>query len=161
MYARKVNFNDVTNIPNLKITFQKTEDVLYVVEKYFKFNYEDEWFDDPFVQKMVEDVDNTVVKNAGDIVSPVFGHISPDSLSGGVKALILMLKDDRTIWATACGDNCAKWILEIAKLRSFTICLEHDMLFPTDFDAYCIDNATVIHSLKDYRRCMMECLYCI
>lgn len=50
-------------------------------------------------------------------------------MPGGVKALILMLKTDEEIWATACGDNCAKWIIKIAEMKELTICLEHFMSF--------------------------------
>lgn len=161
MNAKKVNAFTQFNKPNLQITFKKTKEVLYLVDKYFKFNYYEEWFDDPLVKEMVLDVDDTLVKNASDINSPVLGNISVNELSGGVKALILMLKEDRIIWATACGDNCAKWILEIAKRKKITICLEHNMEFEKDFDAYCIDNDKFIHSLDDYWGCVLECLYCI
>jgi len=166
MDAKTLNaFNNAVcpleQLSNLSITFKKTEDVLYAVDQYFNFNYEDEWLDDPFVQAMIEDVDNSTVISANCIQSPVLGTIPAEKLSGGVKALILMLKEDRIIWATACGDNCAPWILEIAKQKKITICLEHDMDFPVDFDAYCIDNNKFIHSLEEYRRCMLQCLYCI
>ena len=60
--------------------------------------------------------------------------IAPTMISGGVKALILMLKEDFIIWGTACGDNCSKWIIEIAKQKDFTICLEHVMNFPEEFE---------------------------
>ena len=67
---------------------------------------------------------------------------------------ILMLKGcDRIVWATACGDNCAKWILEIAKQKDLTICLSHIMEFEEDFERYCIDNHLSVQDileLKDY-----------
>ena len=36
-----------------------------------------------------------------------------------------MLKTDEEIWATACGNNCTKWITEIAKKKDVKISLEH------------------------------------
>ena len=37
--------------------------------------------------------------------------------------------------ASACGDNCAKWILRIAGKKNLTINLHHIMDFGKDFEA--------------------------
>ena len=142
----------------LYITFKKSKDVLMFVDNYFNLNYDDAWLADPFVQEMILDVDGSRVINNEVINSPVLGMISPTELSGGVKALILMLKENRVVWATACGDNCAKWIIEISKKKDITICLSHIMEFPFDFSAICIDNDAVINTIDDYRGCVLECL---
>lgn len=142
----------------LYITFKKSKDVLMFVDNYFNLNYDDAWLADPFVQEMILDVDGSRVINNEVIDSPVLGMISPTELSGGVKALILMLKESRVVWATACGDNCAKWIIEISKKKDITICLSHIMEFPFDFSAICIDNDAAISTIDDYRGCVLECL---
>lgn len=53
------------------------------------------------------------------IDSPVLGPISTKELSGGVKPLTLMAFDEsgKVFNASACGDNCAKWILERNPLK--------------------------------------------
>lgn len=67
---------------------------------------------------MIQDVDNSSVVSAHVIESPVLGAITPQSLSGSVKVLILMLKDDSFIYnLSSCGNNCAKWVLEIAEKK--------------------------------------------
>ena len=68
------------------------------------------------------------------IESPVLGLISTKELSGGVKTLILMAFDDegRIFNASACGDNCAKWILKIAEKKDPTLNLRHRMDFGKD-----------------------------
>lgn len=142
----------------LYITFKKTEDVLFYIDNYFDLNYDDIWFDDPLVKQIIQDVDKSTVIMNGIIDSPVLGKIPPAHLSRGVKALILMLKDDRTVWATACGDNCSKWIIKISKIRDVTICLVHIMEFESDFEAICLDNGKKIATIDDYRRCVGECL---
>lgn len=142
----------------LYITFKKSEKTLIFVDGYFDLNYGDEWLLDPFIQQIIYDVDKSEVLDAGAVKSPVLGIISPTALSGGVKSLILMLKEEREIWATNCGDNCAKWIIEISKLKDITICLSHFMEFPCDFDAFCLDTGTEIHTLNDFRGCEIECL---
>ncbi len=64
---------------------------------------------------MILDVDRSTVLEPRLIDSPVLGAISPRELSGGVKTLILMAKDDtgKVFNTSACGDNCARWILEM------------------------------------------------
>ena len=113
----------------LKVRFGMGEHAIFNSDHYFDFQYEDEWFDDPLVQEMIEDVDKSKVIGPMCIQSPVLGMIAPTALSGGVKALILMLKTDEEIWATACGDNCAKWIRKISEMKDLTISLEHFMNF--------------------------------
>ena len=65
---------------------------------------------------MIRDVDSSAVISAHVIESPVLGAITPKELFGGVKVLILMLKDDSFVYNMSnCGNNCAKWILKIAE----------------------------------------------
>ena len=91
-------------------------------DTYFKYNYEEEWFNDNLVKTMVFDVDSSIVESPHMINSPILGQIAPERLSGGVKALIIMYKEpDLIVNASACGDNCAKWILEIGKRTDLTI----------------------------------------
>lgn len=61
-------------------------------DTYFKYNYEDEWFEDDFVKMMVQDVDGSTVVSAHSIDSPVLGIIAPERFSGGVKPLLLCIK---------------------------------------------------------------------
>ncbi len=61
-------------------------------DTYFKYNYEDELFEDDFVKMMVQDVDGSTVVSAHSIDSPVLGIIAPERLSGGVKPLLLCIK---------------------------------------------------------------------
>ena len=75
----------------LSIRFGTTKDTIIDVDNYFDFEYEDEWLQDEFVQKMILDVDKSEVLDSGVIKSPILGLIPPTEISGGVKALILML----------------------------------------------------------------------
>lgn len=72
---------------------------------------------------MIQDVDKSTVLDSGVIDSPVMGKIPPTSLSGGVKTLILMKNEPEKIFnASACGDNCAKWILHLAAILYSVAC---------------------------------------
>lgn len=118
------------------------------IDSYFRNNYEDEWLEDPLVRKMVKDIDDSEIISAHKVVSPVLGDISPLDLSTGVKALIFMYKEtDNEFWATACGDNCAKWIKKFWDEFGITISLEHFMSFG-DNSFLCIDADT--EQITDY-----------
>ena len=107
-----------------------SDDTIDYIDSYFKNNYEDEWLDDELVKEMVLDIDNSVIESPYKISSPVLGDITPLDLSTGVKALILMYKEpENEFWATACGDNCAKWIKKFGDEMDITISLEHFMDF--------------------------------
>lgn len=84
---------------------------------YFDNRYEDEWITNPLTVEMIKDVDKSEVINAHLIDSPVLGTISVKEISGGGKKLILMAFDTsgKIFNASSCGDNCAKWILQISR----------------------------------------------
>lgn len=128
------------------------------IKSYFKHSFDPEWFNDPFVQEMVLDIDKSKIISPYCIQSPVWGQIPPDMLSGGVKALVLMLKTDWKINASKCGDNCSKWILKIAEKKDLTISLEHLMDFGCDFNATITNDNSKVNSLFDYFVKGIKCL---
>lgn len=135
------------------------EDSNYVFspDTYFKYNYEEEWFEDELVKEMVQDVDGSTVVSEHIINSPVLGMIAPERLSGGVKALIIMYKEPHLIVnASACGDNCAKWILEIGKKQDITIRLGYEMEFNEPFDICIKNSGNVIHKYIDFLKEFQE-----
>ena len=73
----------------LRIHFGETDHVEYG-PSWFKYNYKPEWFKDPFVQKMIREVDGSTYVDGLVIDSPVLGPIPPERLSGGVKTLIMI-----------------------------------------------------------------------
>lgn len=66
--------------------------------------------------------------------------------------MLLMLNEpDKIFNASTCGDNCAKWILEIGKRQDITINLRHMMDFGmnTRFDIVIKNGGEVVHSMKE------------
>ena len=125
---------------------------IYNTNVYFKNTYESEWLESELAKKMIQDVDDSEVLGGECIKSPVLGQIPPERLSGGVKTLLLMLNEpDRIFNASTCGDNCAKWILEIAKQKDLTINLRDMMNFgkDTDFEIKIKNGGEVVHSMKE------------
>ena len=136
----------------LSIIYGDMQNSIYNTNVYFKNTYEPEWFESDLAKKIVKDIDNSDVLSGECINSPVLGQIPPERLSGGVKTLLLMLNEpDKIFNATTCGDNCAKWILEIGKQKDLTINLRHMMGFgkDTEFEIRIQNGGEVVHSMKE------------
>ncbi len=137
----------------LSIIFGNADNTIYHPPTYFDNTYEDNWITAPLSVEMIKDVDKSEVVGPHLIQSPVLGPISTKELSGGVKTLILMAFDEtgKVFNASACGNNCAKWILKIAESKDLTINLRHVMDFGDgDFKARILNNGIVVNSVKEY-----------
>lgn len=68
--------------------------------------------------------------------------------------MILMAfdKSGRIFNASSCGDNCAKWIVELGKKKDLTINLHHVMDFSSvpEFEAVMLNTNVVVHSYGEY-----------
>lgn len=135
----------------LNIYYGKMEEAIFNTSVYFKNVYENNWITDSFTKEMIFDIDKSTVIGDAVIDSPVLGKIAPVSLSGGVKTLILIKNEPEKIFnASTCGDNCAKWILRIAKEREITINLRHLMNFGDEnFDIRILNTHQIVHSMKE------------
>ncbi len=103
------------------------------IDTIFRGNYEDEWFDDPFVKDLVMEIDNSEVAGPYLIISPVLGPISFEKLSGGVKVLIMLYKmPEMEQWATSCGDNCFPAMARIGKIQDIKVKFSHCPRFLSD-----------------------------
>lgn len=115
----------------MTVTVNPPSDCMFTVSKFFDLNYMDDWFDDETVRRMVLDVDKTEVINAYTALSPVLGNIPIERISGGVKGLIMILKDpDKRVYSsTIFGGNCVPWITKLSSIVDFTIVMEHSLEF--------------------------------
>ena len=143
--ARKV-------INMLKIHFGELDSAEYG-PSWFKYNYKPEWLKDELVQKMIKDVDNSTYVDGLVIDSPILGPIPPERLSGGVMTLIMIYEKPELVFdATSCGQNCAKWLLEIGKLKDVTVNLEYMMTFEkyAPFEIYVVNEERIVTDPEDY-----------
>lgn len=136
---------------------KNTPKYIYGVDAYFNRKKKKEWFNDPFIKEVIKGIDNTIAVKDEYLESPIFGGMSPDRLSQGCKAVILMAKMNEIIYATKCGDNCAQYILEIAKHKDVHIMLHHclDFAYETNgkdikFEAKFVDSGKVTHTFYEY-----------
>ena len=135
----------------LRIFFGDMPDAIYNTEVYFKHIYDEEWFMDDFAKKVIKKVDKSEVIDVQAIKSPVLGIIPPTALSGGVKTLLLIKNcPDKVFNASTCGDNCAKFILELAKKQDITINLRHIMDFGKGkFTAEIMNDGTEVNNMQE------------
>lgn len=114
----------------LNIYFGDMAEAIYDPNVYFNNTYKDAWITRPLSVEMIKAVDKSDVIDERTISSPIFRNMSPKKLSGGVKTLMLIAYDrSRVFNASACGDNCAEWILKIAQKEKIVINLHHLMDF--------------------------------
>ena len=124
----------------LTIFYGDESNCVYNTNVYFKNTYEPEWFETELAKQIVREVDDSEVLSSECIQS------------GGVKTLLLILNEPEKIFnASTCGDNCAKWILEIGKREDVTINLRHMMDFGKDtvFEIKIKNGGEIVHSMKE------------
>ena len=136
----------------LNIYFGDMPEAIYNTSVYFDNSYQDDWITDDLTVKMIKSIDKSEVKGANVIISPVLGGIPVTKISGGVKTLILVSHDKsgHVFNASTCGDNCAKWLLEIGKTRDVTINLRHMMdIGKQKFEIKVLNNNETAHNMSE------------
>lgn len=137
----------------LNIYFGQTEQAIYNTSVYFNNVYLDNWLEDDFSRKMIKSIDKAVVLSGQAVESKILGVIPVTKISGGLKTLLLIYHEPEKMFnASTCGDNCAKWILKIAKKldRDITINLRHIMDFGDGtFEIKILNNDKVVHSMSE------------
>jgi len=135
----------------LSVYYGDMPEAIYNPALFFKNSYSDDWITDELSKEMIRDVDKSEVIGPRIIDSPVLGGITPRELSGGVKTLICIYKrPDRVFNASACGDNCAKWLLEIGERQDVTINLRHLMDFGENvFSVKVLNTDQTVHNMDE------------
>ncbi|MCR4831839.1 MAG: DUF4869 domain-containing protein [Pseudobutyrivibrio sp.] len=135
-----------------------SKNYIFDPDTFFDNTYEDEWITDDLSRKMIEDIDKSVVVGPHLIDSPVLGPISQKELSGGVKTLILINNDSKHVFnASACGDNCAKWLLEIGKNKNITVRLGYFMDFgKSPLEIKVVNTGKIVYSGEELDREVIE-----
>ncbi len=103
------------------------------------------------MRQMIRDIDTSEVITPQIVNSPVLGAIPVTQISGGVKAVILMLKKpELLIHGNSCGDNCAVWIDRIGKMQDIYVHLTYPMRFPENVILTVMDTGVVCNSYPEY-----------
>ena len=133
----------------LNIYFGEMPGAIYNTAAYFKNTYQGDWITTDFAREVIKGVDRAEVIDKHLIKSPMLGMVSPVELSGGTKTLLLIENYPNMVFnASTCGDNCARYILEIAKERDVTINLYHIMRFGKRFKVKVLNDGAVVDSME-------------
>lgn len=135
----------------LHVFFGNMPDAVYNTAVYFKNTYEDDWLTDDFAKKIIKSIDKSTVLSAHAIDSPVLGVIPPTQLAGGTKTLLLIKNcPDMIFNASTCGDNCARFLLELGKQSDITVNLRHLMNFGRrKFTIHVINDDVTVHCMEE------------
>lgn len=127
---------------------------VYNTSVYFDNTYLDSWIEDDFSKRMIKSIDKATVLSANAVDSKALGVIPVTKISGGLKTLLLLQHDHTKIYnVSTCGDNCAKWVLEIAKKYKgdMIINLRHIMDFgDKPFEIRIMNNDIIVHNMQEY-----------
>lgn len=130
----------------------KDPDVIRPAAVFFDMNCTEEWLQDDMIGKMIESVDKSKLEGLR-VVSPVLGDISIRDLSGGCKTLITMYNiPEAKYMSHELGDNCIKWVFEIAKIKDVTLVYSSYFPIPLEcepFDVKIANDGTVIHTMLE------------
>lgn len=135
----------------LNIYFGDMPSAIYNTSGYFNNVYLDSWLDDPLDREMIQAIDKGKPLGPNAVETEALGVIPPTKLSGGVKTLMLIHHlPDKVFNASNCGDNCARWILKIAKTQDITINLRHIMNFgKRKFRVNIVNNGQTVESMEE------------
>lgn len=148
----------------LKVMTGNIKNTSYNPPGQFSIRFKDEWLDDPFIIEIIDKIDNVEILEGHRLKHRDYGFMSPYDLSGGTQTLLLMYKDTAGIIynASKCGENCASFILEIAKRKGdLTIMLNYDMHIPIseEYPAYFINNGETYAWIEDLIEVVLDVLY--
>jgi hypothetical protein len=109
---------------------------------------------------MVKDVDETELVSSKLAYDYMGDAMHPRDLSSGVKCLILMYKVDCVlINGNKMGNNCAKWLIEIGKLRDCYMTLAYYMAFnrylkskDSEFVVEVINRKIITRTFSEYKK---------
>lgn len=141
----------------MELYFGHLEDELYAVDSFFLGNFDPSWLKSELAFKILQDIDRAIeIRDGAILVKDLFTDkptwISSHDLSSGTKALLIMLNTDEDfVCLTRCGENCAKWVIEIMKLKPLKCTLTYLMPFRADIPLHIINDNTDIETYTEYR----------
>lgn len=90
----------------------------------FNDEYKPEWFEDSFVRRVLETIDNIDIAKSSCVTfkNKITGDLhAHEKLSTGCKTVILLYKLPEYIYHARFGDNCTDFVEEIASKQDITI----------------------------------------
>lgn len=135
----------------LKVIFGDCEEAIYNTSIYFDNQYLDSWIETEFARKVIKGVDRGEILSSHAIDTKALGIIPVTKISGGTKTVLLIENQpDHIFNASTCGDNCARYILDIGRRKEVTINLRHIMDFgKRKLSIYIVNEGIEVHSMAE------------
>ena len=143
----------------LKIYFGKYDDMLYSGNDYFDMVVDEDCIETDFGKKVIKAIDNGVVYDKNLIVTEVLGGIPPERLSGGTKALLILMNTDKVMSMGALGDNCLPYLADISEVKDITLCTKslRPLFENSDLkEAYIINFDIKVHNQREFYNAWVE-----
>lgn len=98
-------------------------------------NIQPEVFEEPVIREALRDIDRVVEISGLALITKEYGVLSPNSLSNGCKALILLwyssFRDLGFLVSNCCmGENVLPYLAALSLKCDFNISMDYPMLFP-------------------------------
>lgn len=143
----------------LKMFFGEMEEAYYSGSELF-----DNWVDcgvinTDFSKRVIKEIDGSEVVSPYLIMSPVLGAISYRMLSGGAKTLMCLVYTDTIFDLAAMGDNCFKFLPEIAYIKDITLCTAMLRIPPVEEfheGIYIINDGSIVRTKKEFANKFVE-----
>lgn len=104
--------------------------VRYDYEDVFDNHFEESWVDSDLGKKILWEIDQCKPVSFRAVDSEIFGMMSPTWISGGTKALLLMLNYGQLMFQSSnLGDNCAPYLEEVSRLVDIHMQYNHPLKF--------------------------------
>lgn len=84
--------------------------------KVFARDWDESWFESDFARRVIKDIDGVDIGTGG-VNGLWFNGLKPDDIAGGSKTLLLLANTDRWTSITRMGENCFKFLQELASTR--------------------------------------------
>ena len=135
----------------LNIFFGEMDDVIYNTRAFFDNQYLDCWLEDEFAAKVIKGIDKGTILSPQAVDTKALGVIPVTNIAGGTKTLLLIKNRPVLVFnASACGDDCARFLLMIGKEQDVTINLRHIMDFGRrPFTIRVLNTNTIIHNMAE------------
>lgn len=150
------SFDLTNNSCNLTVYFGHLDDELYYVDSYFDNCYEESWFSSDLAKRIMKEIDRVYECNGLSFTAKHFVDglpvvLSPDKLSSGTKALLIMLNTDEPfVCASRCGDNCIPFLLEIAHQKPISITINNSFSPQPDFTFFSVNDNKIYNTYEDF-----------
>ena len=144
----------------LSIVFGDCENAVYNTSLFFDNQYLDSWLSDEFAASVIKGVDRGTILSPNAIDTKALGVIPTTKIAGGTKTVLLVKNmPERIFNASTCGDNCAKYLLEIGKNQDVTINLHHIMDFgKRNFLIHIVNTDVIVHNMPELVENALACL---